>query len=45
VQAMLIISNKEVVGDEPGLESVAMAIPIPDWRISFIGGGVFSLKK
>ena len=44
VQAMLSISSGEVVGDVPGLQSVAIAIGTPLRRSASIGGSRVSRK-
>ena len=44
VQAMFIASVSEVMGDEPGLQSVATAMGTPAWRRAAMGGSWTSRK-
>jgi hypothetical protein len=45
VQAMFIVSSKEVSGEVPGLQSVATAIGTPALRSAWIGGSLVSRRK
>ena len=45
VHAMFIASSSEVMGEVPGLQSVATAIATPAARNAATGGGVVSRKK
>ena len=45
VHAMLSINKSELTGDEPGFESVAMAIGTPAARNASIGGSLVSRRK
>ncbi len=42
VQAMFMQSSNEVSGEEPGLQSVAMAMGTPAWRRPSSGGSFVS---